>query len=514
MNNFTSNFFVKKALNTGLILLSLSLGSTFTIGASHADSVDDSRVAVDSQSIATDVYKTSVETNNREKLNDAENTSEVSKADSSSNVTDSTVTQVQTKIENDTSSENQVTVNKKEDSNQTNVNDNSSITSTQIDNQGSTNSIKVAATTSNSNTTVQLKSTWYYDESNTQWFYYNKDGKKLQHTWFQSPYSGNWFYFNQNGEMTSNSWLQSDWSKKWYYFNKDGAMISDSWLQSKWSKNWFYFEKSGAMVNDNWLQSKWSKNWFYLDKSGAMINDNWLESKWSKSWFYLDKDGTMINDSWLQSKWSKNWFYFSGSGTMLYGWQQLGRSYYYFNTNDGSMFTGTHWINGKKYTFSSNGTLNSFTQRTINWFVNNIGKIKYSMMGSRNGNDGTADCSGAMTQALVKAGASTPDATAARWGGYNTVSIRPYLIANGYQNITNSGKGYVPQYGDIVIWGDGLGAAGHIMIVSSSSGADAKVISVCAYMTDKYGNTLPGQAVQEFNYSWYWSIDEIGRAHV
>ncbi|MCT2918719.1 hypothetical protein EFM26_09450 [Limosilactobacillus fermentum] len=91
-------------------------------------------------------------------------------------------------------------------------------------------------------------------------------------------------------------------------------------------------------------------------------------------------------------------------------------------------------IIGVRYTFDSNGALYSFTRRTIEWFLNREGKLTYSMLGSRNGTDGTADCSGAMTQALWSAGASAPVASAQRWGGYNTVSIRPWLIQNGYSN--------------------------------------------------------------------------------
>lgn len=67
---------------------------------------------------------------------------------------------------------------------------------------------------------------------------------------------------------------------------------------------------------------------------------------------------------------------------------------------------------------------------------------------------------------------------------------------------------YVPQYGDIVIWGKkgySGGGGGHIMIMSSA-GSDAKCISTCGYYWDKNPNSIygaRGQAVQEFNYKWY-----------
>ncbi|RGW52396.1 hypothetical protein DWV65_09955 [Limosilactobacillus fermentum] len=69
-------------------------------------------------------------------------------------------------------------------------------------------------------------------------------------------------------------------------------------------------------------------------------------------------------------------------------------------------------MGGVRYTFDSNRALYSFTRRTIEWFLNREGKLTYSMLGSRNGTDGTADFSGAMTQALWSAGASAPVASA------------------------------------------------------------------------------------------------------
>jgi len=116
-----------------------------------------------------------------------------------------------------------------------------------------------------------------------------------------------------------------------------------------------------------------------------------------------------------------------------------------------------------------------------------------------------------MTQAIWKAGASYP--TSLNWGGYNTVSIRPWLTSNGYYNVTNgtasSAKYYSPQYGDVIVWGDGLGAAGHVMVVSNGSGSNASVISVCGYNDDAYH-----QAIQEFNYNWYYGYDDNPSFHV
>ncbi|USS92647.1 peptidoglycan amidohydrolase family protein [Fructobacillus americanaquae] len=130
------------------------------------------------------------------------------------------------------------------------------------------------------------------------------------------------------------------------------------------------------------------------------------------------------------------------------------------------------------------------TDQVINWFYDNQGKLTYSMTGSRDGADGTADCSGAMTEALYEAGASKPAYL------YNTDSLHGYLEQNGYQLISTNTP-WDAQRGDIVIWGQqgaSGGSAGHVQIIVSND-PNARAISV-NYVTG--GQT--GTAVQEWNY--------------
>ncbi|WP_369795904.1 peptidoglycan amidohydrolase family protein [Fructobacillus sp. EFB-N1] len=130
------------------------------------------------------------------------------------------------------------------------------------------------------------------------------------------------------------------------------------------------------------------------------------------------------------------------------------------------------------------------TDQVINWFYDHQGKLTYSMTGSRNGADGTADCSGAITEALYEAGASKPAYL------YNTDSLHGYLEQNGYQLISTNTP-WDAQRGDIVIWGQqgaSGGSAGHVQIIVSND-PNARAISV-NYVTG--GQT--GTAVQEWNY--------------
>lgn len=61
---------------------------------------------------------------------------------------------------------------------------------------------------------------------------------------------------------------------------------------------------------------------------------------------------------------------------------------------------------------------------------------------------------------------------------------------------------------------DGIGSTGHIMIISSGSGADAKEISICSYAMDAYGHYNRNEAVKELNYRWYWNWINRPSVHV
>ena len=89
-----------------------------------------------------------------------------------------------------------------------------------------------------------------------------------------------------------------------------------------------------------------------------------------------------------------------------------------------------------------------------------IGKIRYSMTGSRTGTDGTADCSGFVYACLRAGGGSNY--------GYvpSTETFHDYLNKNGFKLISEN-KSWQMKRGDIVIWGrkgQSAGAGGHMGI--------------------------------------------------
>lgn len=170
---------------------------------------------------------------------------------------------------------------------------------------------------------------------------------------------------------------------------------------------------------------------------------------------------------------------------------------------DGRRMTGRVSINGRDYYFDpATGRLMDFTGRIeniINWFRSRRGRITYSMAGSRNGSDGTADCSGSIVQAVRDAG-GIPYAYL-----YDTETMHEYIQENGYY-LAGEGTGRIQvQYGDIVIWGRrgrSEGSFGHTVTISTmGSGNNINCISTCARVRGM------GNAVQEYNYYIYWAYD-------
>ncbi len=103
------------------------------------------------------------------------------------------------------------------------------------------------------------------------------------------------------------------------------------------------------------------------------------------------------------------------------------------------------------------------TDALINWFLARRGKLTYSMLGSRNGSDGTADCSGAVSQALKEAGVNIQ-------GLPSTVTMGSQLANNGFIRISRN-EDWNAQRGDIVLmsWSADMsgsgGAGGHVGVM-------------------------------------------------
>lgn len=137
------------------------------------------------------------------------------------------------------------------------------------------------------------------------------------------------------------------------------------------------------------------------------------------------------------------------------------------------------------------------TDVLINWFESRRGKLTYSMYGSRNGSDGTADCSGSISQALKEAGVNIQ-------GLPSTVTLGSQLANNGFYRVSKN-EDWAGQRGDIILmsWGADMsssgGAGGHVGVLE-----DANTFISVDYWTDGQAGT----AVSSHNWDEYYSIEK------
>ena len=135
----------------------------------------------------------------------------------------------------------------------------------------------------------------------------------------------------------------------------------------------------------------------------------------------------------------------------------------------------------------------SVQQSIVNGFISRRGLITYSMLGSRNGSDGTGDCSGIMSQVLKEAGIPIQ-------GLPSTVTLGQQLANNGFYRISRN-QPWDAQPADIILmsWGADMstsgGAGGHVGVMID----DTYFIS-CDYSTQ--GAT--GQAINTYPWNYYY----------
>ena len=189
-----------------------------------------------------------------------------------------------------------------------------------------------------------------------KWYYGDQEGKINRDKW--AKIDGQWYRFDESGVMlsatiykdyllkTSGAMAENAWAKledKWYFATASGKIIRDKW--EKISGSWYYFNKDGVMLSSQWKEK------YYLKDSGAMAKSEWIFDEKYKSWFYLKSDGIYAENQWVGS------YYLKPFGYMAKNEWIFDKDYnaWYYLKEDGAYVTGNFTINGKDYTFQSNG---------------------------------------------------------------------------------------------------------------------------------------------------------------
>ena len=128
-----------------------------------------------------------------------------------------------------------------------------------------------------------------------------------------------------------------------------------------------YSKSSGS-----WIKS--GSRWWYKQSDGSYTTNGW--EKIGGSWYYFDSEGWIkeygnwyyLDDSGaMKTGWcrvSGIWYYLNTSGVMQTGLQTIGGNEYYLNTS-GAMQTGWHNIGDDTYFFASSGARQTINRRAL-----------------------------------------------------------------------------------------------------------------------------------------------------
>ena len=246
------------------------------------------------------------------------------------------------------------------------------------------------------------------------------------------------------GAMTSfaaQGWVEEDGS--WYYYDKDGNRVEDEWKKS--GDNWFWLdsEEGGAMATDKLVDD--DDDTYYVDANGVMVTNTWVrvvnedqdedDDPAEYNYYYMQSNGKAYkgNGNSVSKKTIDGKQYaFDEDGKMLYGWVTESGSlangedewsgsdvvYYFGSWEDGSMKTGWQKINvhdneGEKddnydywFNFRSNGRKRAMNNADDTW--RNNGKYYHF------------DTRGVMVYEWYPTGTASNNASASNWSYFSS----------------------------------------------------------------------------------------------
>lgn len=168
-----------------------------------------------------------------------------------------------------------------------------------------------------------------------KWYYFNKDGHRLNNTTFDG------YVFNKDGVMAENGW--NFINGKWYFANSSGKISQNKW--EKINGVWYYFDKIGIMSSNQWQGN------YYLKTNGVMADNEWIFDKNYNSWFFLKRGGMYASKEWIGA------YYLKAGGYMAkkeWIYDDTYKARYYLDDN-GHYVSGTYKIDGKDHLFHKNG---------------------------------------------------------------------------------------------------------------------------------------------------------------
>ena len=170
------------------------------------------------------------------------------------------------------------------------------------------------------------------------------------------------------GAMTSfaaQGWVEEDGT--WYYYDKDGNRVENEWRKSGDSWFWLDGDEGGAMATDKVIEDE--SNYYYVDGNGVMVTNTWVkvvnedqddDYPAEYHYYYMQSNGKAYkagdsNTTKFKTIDGKR-YAFDDEGIMLYGWVDASANrltddsaweasidedvYYLGSWEDGAMKTG------------------------------------------------------------------------------------------------------------------------------------------------------------------------------
>jgi glucan-binding YG repeat protein len=191
-------------------------------------------------------------------------------------------------------------------------------------------------------------------EEDGQWYYYDKDGNKVEDTWKKSGDNWYWLDSEEGGAMAVDKLITDD--ENTYYVDSNGVMVKNTWVKvvnddqdedDEAEYNYYYMQSNGKAYKRSSSASGLTKKvidgkTYTFDEDGKML------------WGWVSSDGDMQNDD--ETGWADALYYFGSwdDGAMKTGWQRIN----VYDDEDTKEDDYDYWFN-----FKSNGQKRSNTNK-------------------------------------------------------------------------------------------------------------------------------------------------------
>ena len=183
----------------------------------------------------------------------------------------------------------------------------------------------------------------------------------------ENQVNGNWYLYDASAKKLKTG-FQSVSGNRTVYYDPDTAIMVHG--EKQIAGNWYYFDKwSGAEAISNFVSLSDGRVVYY-DDQGHMVHG---EKQINGNWYYFNQwTGAEAISTFIKLSDGRN-VYYDGQGHMLKGWQTINGNTFYFDLANGNMYTGTHYIDGTKHTFDSDGV-----EDTWGWPFPSVGRGSFT----------------------------------------------------------------------------------------------------------------------------------------